>query len=78
MGVGGYDSWSPNVEGKHLIEASAAGSFTTDVFLLPCRRLGRTSQGTLSSAAGKLANEAYAQFLRGGFGGDVPTSSLST
>ena len=77
MGVGGYDSWSPNVEGKHLIEASAVGSFTTDVFLLPCRRLGRTSQGTLSSAAGKLASEAYAQFLLGGFG-DVSSLSAST
>jgi hypothetical protein len=66
MGVGGYDSWTPNVDFEHLVIPSAnssVGSSTTAVLLVPLKR-GQSS----TQVYGDYNCGVYKSF--GGYGDD--------
>jgi hypothetical protein len=59
MGLGGYDSWSPNVTEKYLFRNRDPVS--VDVMLIPI--IAMKNKGTCSSDIVSLAKEVYAEVM---------------
>ena len=57
-GVGGYDSWSPNVDEEFRIKCSSSEDYATSVLLMPM-----ANEGDQGGAA------LYSSFIQGSFGG---------